>query len=83
MYRTRLAHEFESESTHFLESELSLSSFSVEFYNLADFDGSIDDFQLRRIGRDKVAGEASRSVRRTSPRAENENCALRHVVGVA
>ena len=40
-------------------------------------------FQLRRFGRDKVAGEAARSISRTSPGAKNKSCVLGHVVGVA
>ena len=40
-------------------------------------------FRFRRVGHDKVAGEAARSVNRASPGTENKGCALRHVVGVA
>ena len=40
-------------------------------------------FRFRRVGRDKVAGEAALSVSRACLGTENEGCALRHIVGVA
>ena len=63
--------------------ELERSSFSIEFCSLADFGGLVNDFQLRQVGRDKVVGEAPRSVSHASLGAKNESCALGHVVGVA
>ena len=56
--------------------------FSVEFCDLADFSGLVEGFQLRRIGCDEVTREVARSISRASLGAENECCALRHVVGV-
>ena len=59
-----------------------LSSFPVEISDLADVGGLEDGFRFRRVGRDKVAREAARSVSRASLGIENKGCALRHIVGV-
>ena len=56
--------------------------FFVEIHGLADV-GELGSFRFRRVGRDKVAREASRSVSRACPGTENEGCAFRHLVGVA
>ena len=66
-----------------IQVELEQSSFSVEFYSLADFGGLDDGFQLRRIRRDEEAGKAARSISRASPGTEDEGCVFRHVVDVA
>ena len=64
------------------ESSLSRALFFIEIHGLMDV-GELGSFQLRRVGRDKVAREASRSVSRAGPGTENEGCALEHVVSVA
>ena len=56
--------------------------FFVKIRRLADVGDLGADFRLRRIRRDKVAGEASHSVSRACPRTENEGCAFRHLVGI-
>ena len=56
--------------------------FFVEIHRLMDVGDLGADFQLRRIRRDKMAREASRSVSRAYPGAKNESCAFWHVVGV-
>ena len=55
----------------------------VEIRRLADVGKLEDGFQFRRVRREKVAGEATRSVSRACLGTENEGCALRHVVGIA
>ena len=64
-------------------AELEYSSFSIEISDLADVDGLEGGFRFRRVGRDKVAGEAARSISHACPGTGNEICALRHIVGVA
>ena len=63
--------------------EFGWNSFLVEIRGLAEAGELGAGFRLRRVRRDKVAGEASRSVSCACPGAEDEGCAFRHVVGVA
>ena len=63
--------------------EFGWNSFLVGIHSLADVDELGADFRFRRVRRDKVAREVSRSVSRASLGTENECCAFRHVVGVA
>ena len=63
--------------------EFGWNSFFVEIRRLADVGSLGAGFLFGQIGRDKVAGEAARSVSCACPGTENEGCAFRHVVGVA
>ena len=63
--------------------EFGWNSFFVEIRRFADAGELGAGFWFRRIRRDEVTGEASRSVSRGCPRTKNEGCAFRHVVGVA
>ena len=63
--------------------EFGWNSFLVEIRRLADAGELGAVFRFGRIRRDKVAGEASRSVSRACLGTKNEGCAFRHVVGVA
>ena len=58
------------------ESSSSRTSFFVEIRRLAGVGDLGAGFQFRRIRRDEVAGENSRSVSRACPGAENEGRAL-------
>ena len=55
----------------------------VEIRRLADVGELEDGFRFRRVRREKVAGEATRSVSRACLGTENEGCALWNVVSVA
>ena len=63
--------------------EFGWSSFLVKIRRLADAGELGAGFLFRRFRRDKVAGEASRSVSRASPGTKNEGRAFWHAVGVA
>ena len=54
----------------------------IEISRLADAGELGAGFRFRRVRRDNVAGEASRSVSRASLGTENEGRAFWHVVGV-
>ena len=63
--------------------EFGWNSFLIEIHGLADVGELGAGFRFRRVRRDKVAGEAARSVSHACLGTENKSCALRHVVGVA
>ena len=65
-----------------VQVEFGWNSFLVEIRGLADVGDLGACFLFRRVWRDKVAGEAARSVSRACSGTENEGCAFRHVVGV-
>ena len=62
--------------------EFGWNSFLVEIRGLADVGELGAGFRFRRVRRDKVAGKASRSIRRASPKTENESCAFWHALAL-
>ena len=75
-----------SEGRHvffFVRTKFKWNSFFVKICCLADVGELGGGFRFRRVGRDKVAGEAALSVSRASLGTENKGCALRQFGGVA